>query len=666
MISPSAVRDRAESFPPLLIPALMMGVLLAGCAQWPGWQSDAAARPPAEPVGQVKRQEAANTALAGTERDAREPAFPKGLHEGLDSLPDEDFMPMWDGRFHIVYPDPIRRRLASLPDPGPIPPLEAPLESASPVLEVQAGDSAGPGVDDQDRKAAGDARPLAGTSTETPAEPPTGTSDATPTAGSDTAPAAVPDIWPRIRAGFRILAQRHPRIEAERNWYVRNPDYLQRTLERARPYLYLIVEALAARDMPMEIALLPIVESAFQPFAYSHGRAAGIWQFIPGTARHYGLKLNWWYDGRRDILESTRAALDYLQYLHRTFDGDWLLALAAYNSGSGTVKKAIRKNRRRGKPTDFWSLRLPRETRAYVPKLLAVSEIVADPARFGITLNPIPDRPQLRVVDIGSQIDLALAAELAGLGLDDLYRYNPGFNRWATDPSGPHRLLLPVEVADGFLERLAEVPPERRIKWVRHRIREGETLGHLAQRYGTTVAVLKQVNGIRGHLIRTGHSLIIPVATRDLSSYRLSQDQRLRTTRNRPRKGERLVYTVRRGDTLWDIARAHKVGVRQLARWNGMATRDLLRPGQKLVIWRQSHTETSNSPVRWMERGPTAGQTRRIQYTVRKGDSLARISQRFKVTIAQLRKWNSLPKDKYLQPGQRLTLYVDVTRQTGS
>ncbi|MFQ5487023.1 MAG: LysM peptidoglycan-binding domain-containing protein, partial [Gammaproteobacteria bacterium] len=417
--------------------------------------------------------------------------------------------------------------------------------------------------------------------------------------------------------------------------------------------------------LPGELALLPVVESAYQPFAYSHGRAAGIWQFIPGTARHYGLKQNWWYDGRRDIVESTRAALDYLQYLHKTFDGDWLLALAAYNSGSGTVRNAIRKNRRHGKATDFWSLHLPRETQAYVPKLLAISEIVATPEKFQLSLAPIPDEPFLVPIATGSQIDLALAAELADLSLDEIYRFNPGFNRWATDPDGPHRLLLPAAVAESFSSKLSEVPTGKRIKWVRHLIREGETLGHIAKRYGTTVTVLKQVNGIGSHLIRSGKSMIIPVATRDLKAYRLSEAQRLRTIQNQPKKGIRIVHTVRPGDTLWDLSRKYHVGTRQLAKWNGMAPRDYLRPGQKLVIWQSSRKHGARARTVSMTPGLN-GITRRIHYTVRKGDSLARISQRFKVTVSELRTWNALPKGKYLQPGQKLTLYVDVTRQTGS
>lgn len=474
------------------------------------------------------------------------------------------------------------------------------------------------------------------------------------------------DLWDRLRAGYAFPVVEHPRIDAELAWYIKHPEYLARTVDRARPYLWLIVESLEQRGMPQEIALLPIVESAFQPFAYSHGRAAGLWQFIPSTATHFGLKQNWWYDGRRDVLASTRAALDYLERLNAMFDGDWLLALAAYNSGSGTVSRAIRNNRNRGRPTDYWSLDLPRETRAYVPKLLALGRIFADPAAWELEIASIPDEPVLTRVHTGAQIDLARAAELADLSLEELYRLNPAFNRWATDPDGPHELLLPLDKAVEFSIRLAETDGEPRVTWQRHQIRNGETLGQIAQRYDTTVDVLRRVNGIRGHMIRAGHNLVIPVAMKDLNSYTLSAEQRRKATQSVQRGDNRIVHTVKSGDTLWDLARKYRVSVNQIARWNAMSPRDMLRPGQRLVIWREADASASTDAGDLLNGAhPLNNVTRRISYTVRRGDSLARISQRFKVGIADLRSWNALSPDVYLQPGQRLTLYVDVTRQHG-
>lgn len=485
--------------------------------------------------------------------------------------------------------------------------------------------------------------------------------------GDICAPAA--DLWDRLRAGFQLSEPDNPRIASDVAWYQRHPGYMARVVERARPYLYLVVDEVQQRDLPTELALLPVVESAYQPFAYSHGRAAGLWQFVPGTGRRFGLKQSWWYDGRRDVAQSTRAALDYLQFLNREFKGDWLLALAAYNSGEGTVMSAIRRNRKRGRPTDFWSLDLPAETRGYVPRLLAISRIVADPAAHGLALDAVDNQPFLAAVDVGSQIDLDLVAELSELSVEEVYRYNPGFNRWATDPDGPHTLLLPIDIATAFEERLSRYPANERISWTRHRIRDGESLGAIADRYRTTVPLIKRVNNIRGNMIRAGDNLVIPVARKDLQRYRLSADQRLASLQKQDNGRQRVDYEVREGDTLWDIAQRYDVGVRTLAQWNGMAPRDTLRPGQRLVIWRDKGAKDESvsaiNPVNFNHPMEQKAQ-QRIGYTVRKGDSLARISQRFRVSVDALKRWNKLGDGQYLQPGQKLTLYVDVTSQSGS
>jgi len=475
------------------------------------------------------------------------------------------------------------------------------------------------------------------------------------------------DMWERIRVGMTLPNHDHPGVRTDLEWYASHQGYLDRVVTRAMPYLHLVVEAVEARHLPTEIALLPVVESAFQPFAYSHGRAAGLWQFIPGTGRRFNLKQGWWYDGRRDVAASTEAALNYLEYLRDHFDGDWLLALAAYNSGEGTVKRAVARNKARGKPTDFWSLDLPRETRGYVPKLLAISRLVMDPDTHGASLEPVANEPFLTTVELDSQIDLALAAELAGISLEEIYLYNPGFNRWATDPDGPHNLLLPVERVADFRQRLTAYPPERRVRWERHQVKSGENLLQIAKNYRTTVDLLKSVNNLRGNAIRAGTTLTIPVARQKLASYRLSEEQRLQTTQNQPRDGRRVDYMVKSGDSLWSIARRHDVGVNALARWNGMAPRDPLLPGRKLVIWTEAKGDSvaAGNPAGFTH--PFSSSTRqRIGYTVRSGDSLAGISQRFRVSVDNLKRWNKLDGTKYLQPGQRLTLFVDVIRQSGN
>jgi len=474
------------------------------------------------------------------------------------------------------------------------------------------------------------------------------------------------DLWERVRAGMALPDRDHPRVQADLDWYARHPAYLDRVAERANYYLYHILEQVEARGIPTEIALLPVVESAFNAFAYSHGRASGIWQFIPATGARYGLKQNWWYDGRRDILASTQAALNLLQDLHEMFGGDWLLALAAYNSGAGTVSRAIRRNEKRGKPTDFWSLDLPHETRGYVPKLLAISSIVLEPQVHGVDLMPIPDEPYFARIDIPTQLDLAKAAELADIDINEVYLLNPGFNQWATDPQGPYYLLVPMDNAIDFIDRLTALAADEYVRWVRHKVRSGETLGTIADRYNTSVGTLQRVNRINGHVIRADHHLLIPVASRAPQTYRLSAEQRQRAIQNTPRGGSKVVHIVRSGDTLWELSRKHGVSHRQLAKWNGMAPRDPLMPGQRLVIWSRTSTSSSSYDPADVAAPPQRQVTQRIGYRVRQGDSLAAISRRFNVTVTQLVKWNSISPEKYLQPGQRLTLYVDVTRQTGS
>lgn len=468
--------------------------------------------------------------------------------------------------------------------------------------------------------------------------------------------AAYEDIWQRIVASYQLdLNTDNPRIDAQLNWYKSHQSYLDRVAERGVRYLHFIAEQIEARGVPGELALLPIVESAFEPFAYSHGRASGVWQFIPATGRDFGLQQDWWHDGRRDIRASTEAALTYLDALQREFNGDWMLALASYNSGAGTVRRAMRRNRERGLPTDFWSLDLPRETRDYVPKLIALAKLVRDPQQYNVTLLPVADEPYFAVANTGGQIDLAQVAELADTSLEEIYRLNPSYNRWATRPAGPHEILIPVAQLEVFYERLAALPDSARIKWQRYVVKSGDSLITIARQFNTTPDALQDTNNIRGNIIRAGEQLLIPVAFRSPETYSHSQQQRLNrlVSQRQPANSSRISYQVRAGDTLWDIARAHDVQVAELARWNGMAPRDPLRPGQQLVIWSQKNTASPGQRE----------VIRKIQYRVRSGDSLARISQRYNVRVSDVKRWNQAQvKNKYLQPGQLLTLYVDVTR----
>jgi len=474
-------------------------------------------------------------------------------------------------------------------------------------------------------------------------------------------PAAADDVLAKLRRGFTLSYVDNPRTAAERKWFAKHPDYLDRVFTRAQRYLPYIVAELERRNLPLELALLPIVESAYDPFAYSHGRAAGLWQMIPGTAKRFGIKQNWWYDGRRDVVDSTRAALDYLEYLYEFNDGNWLNAIASYNSGEGNVRRAVRRNTRAGKPTDFWHLRLPKETSMYVPKLLALVEIVSDPAQFSLALPVVVDVAQFRITDIGSQLDLALAAELAGVDVDTVYQYNPGYNRWSTDPSGPHRLVMPIDVADEFQVALEQVPAADRVRWKRHKVKSGEAISQIADKYSTTVSTIRSANNLKGNTIRAGHHLMIPVATKPLSAYSKSADARLAATQNRQRSGNKVEHVVRSGESFWTISRRYGVTHRQLAAWNGMAPGDTLSVGRKLVVW--TNQNVADSP----RMSPTAAlgnTTRKVRYTVKSGDSLYWIARKFRVGIDQIARWNKIDKSKILRPGQRLTMYVDVTAQS--
>ena len=477
------------------------------------------------------------------------------------------------------------------------------------------------------------------------------------------------DLWARIRKGFALEHHlEEGRVQSELNWYASHPEYLNRVAARASRYLYHIVEAIEQRQMPMELALLPIVESAFDPFAYSHGRASGLWQFIPATARSFGMQADYWHDGRRDVRRATNGALNYLERLHGRLDDDWFLALAAYNSGEGNVRYSMRKNTKAGKPLDFFSLGLLKETRAYVPRLLAISAIIADPAKYNIELLSIANEPYWEMVDIGSQLDLAVAAEAAEITMDELYLLNPAYNKWSTHPDGPHELLVPVKQAETLRTNLAALPMDQRMAWRRHLVKNGESLGVIAAKYNTSVSTLRQANKIRGNLIRTGQSLMIPVSRNASDAYELSAAGRLKARQDYTEKKSGVSpvrYVVKSGDSFWDISRAYKVPMRSLAKWNGMATTETLMPGQELVIFSAELQDTATPTSSWSESElPTSQEViRKVNYRVRQGESLALIANKFNLSVASIKGWNkSLGRKKYIQPGDRVTLYVDVTQ----
>lgn len=436
-----------------------------------------------------------------------------------------------------------------------------------------------------------------------------------------------PDLWREIRSGFALdhaTAQR--RVQQELKWLERNPRYLQRLKPRLDRYLAYIHEQVRARGFPSEIALLPIVESALDPYAFSHGGAAGLWQFIPATGKRFGLQRNWWYDGRRDPVAATSAALDYLGYLHKRF-GDWSLALAGYNAGEGSVRRA---QRRAVDGATFWQMKLPRETSAYVPRLLALAELVAHPQRLGVTLPEVSPDVAFSIVDTRDQLDLGVAAKATGIDIKTLYLWNPALNQWATPPRGPHQLLIPNTHALNAQAQISAIADDERVQWLRVTVANGDTLSQLAQRHRTDVVSLRKANNLPSNRIRAGRSLLIPKSASALAN------PVARRSTGKP-------YIVKPGDSLWTISRATNVSMVKLMKANHVGPKDYLRIGQTLTL-----PGGSNSVIR------------KVRYGVRKGDSLAKIAQKFNVDIGEIAAWNRLNTRDYLQPGQSLMLYVNV------
>ena len=465
-------------------------------------------------------------------------------------------------------------------------------------------------------------------------------------------PEQYPDVFDRIRAGFKIDDVESPRIDQQLAFYANNPQYLERVFGRAVPYMHHIVKEIESRGMPLELALLPVVESAFEPYAQSWVRANGLWQFMPGTGERFGLKQDWWYDGRRDVVASTKAALDYLQYMHDEFFDDWLLAIAAYNCGEFRVQREVNANRAKGLPVDFFSLHLPAETRAYVPKLLAMRRLVANPEDYGIAFSPIPNEPYFVKVETGGQLDLTLAAELAGITLDEVYELNPGFHRWATDPAGPHFLLLPRDTADAFRRNLELLSPDERVRVSLHTVRKGESVATIAKKYKTQTIVVRDMNSLGTEPLVVGAELRVPTAVVNLPPKVMLAAARVDGSGGR--SGRRpAVHVVRSGDSLWRIAKRHRMDVATLARMNGMGTGDTLRAGQKLVL------NTRGAPAKNSGgRSVSAGSSREVSYKVRSGDTLSRIAQVFGVSVSELVNWNGISKQSTLRPGQKLTINV--------
>jgi membrane-bound lytic murein transglycosylase D len=406
-----------------------------------------------------------------------------------------------------------------------------------------------------------------------------------------------PDLWQRIRKGFLLDPLDSPLVADNEAWYASRPDYIKRFVDRGSLYLHHIVEEVEKRGMPTEIALLPVVESAFNPHAYSRSKASGLWQFIPSTGKNFGLSQDWWKDNRRDIVAGTHAALDYLQRLYDMF-GSWELALAAYNCGEGCVGRAIAANQRKGLPTDYLSLKLPPETQNYVPKLMAVKNIVLSPAAYGIDLESIPDQPYFTTVEAPEKIDVKLAAKLAGMDVDDFVALNPSYNKpVAVVHSGT--LVLPLDKAESFRENL-ENWDQPLVTWNTIQGKKGESVAAIAKRYGLTGASLKQVNNLhvnkKGRLTASQPILVpgrgkaapvhVAVAKAPEAPVHAAAPAAPTPAPAPATHGHSTsFYVVKAGDPLYGIARQFNRGVPDLLRLNNLSTRAVIQPGLRLRVY---------------------------------------------------------------------------------
>lgn len=478
------------------------------------------------------------------------------------------------------------------------------------------------------------------------------------------------DLWDRIRDGFSLEELDSPLVQNHVAWYTNRPEYMRRMVERSQLYLYHIVEEVEKRGMPTEIALLPMIESAFNPKAYSTSHASGIWQFIPSTGKHFGLEQNWWHDDRRDVMAATDAALDYLQKLHDMFDS-WELALAAYNWGEGSVQRAIAKNRKKGLPTDYLSLTMPAETRNYLPKLMAVKQIIMDPAARNLALASIPNLPYFVSVTTTQNIDLALAARLAEMPLQDFISLNPAYNRPVINAKGSRSLLLPVDKADTFASNL-ESYDKPLVSWKSYTPTRGEKIDNVARRFSISVARLKEINSItRRNKLSAGQTLLVPLSRNEVTVSAFDEIAVEPEEIEPFSVSTRLTYAVKKGDTLDGIAKRHKISAAQIKALNNLKS-NRLEKGQKLVIRQEAYSArklaaVKGKPVKLAATSkakpvkPAAAKSAKHSqryYTVRRGDTVASIARQFNVATNDIQRWNNISGKRSLTPGYKVTLML--------
>lgn len=470
------------------------------------------------------------------------------------------------------------------------------------------------------------------------------------------------DLWARVRSGFKMQEVDTPAVKAQERFYASKPEFMRRVVERSRRYLYFIVSEVERRGMPTEIALLPIVESAFVPKAQSPASASGLWQFIPSTGKRYGLERTWWYDGRQDVTAATYAALDYLQDLYNLF-GDWQLALAAYNWGEGGVGRALSKTRARGLDDSFETIKKPRETENYVPKLMAIRNIIADPAAFGLQLPSVPNKPYFQAVSTGRHIDVQLAAKLAGTTVEELLHLNPGLIRPVFAAKDDRKLLLPADKADAFEQNLQGYDKPL-LSWQPYVTKSGEAIANIADKFGIAAAELRDVNKLGNERVARGQTILVPIRPeidvadrQNLASLMAGAAASTKAAEQpdevRKIEHKSLSHTVARGETLVSIAKHYRLSADELRKLNGLRS-NKVAVGSSLKI-RLAQSEEA-APAKTGKLAAIKKPAKPKQYVVKRGDTLDEIAKRYDVSVTDLKKWNRPAGKGMLKAGFKLEI----------
>ena len=446
-------------------------------------------------------------------------------------------------------------------------------------------------------------------------------------------------IWVKLNTGFCLDTVHSSRVDKEIAWFMRNKDFLYRSIDRAKPFLYHVIKELENRNLPYELALLPIVESGYQPYAHSPSKAAGIWQFIPPTAREYKLAKNWWYDGRRDILNSTKAATHFLSDMHRHFKKDWLLAIASYNTGAGKVGRSMSKANYKIGRTSFWDLNLPRETEIYVPKLLALRDIMSNPGRYDIRLPKLENKPQTAMVTIYNSIDFYTLSVLSGVDLKTLYFLNPGFSAWYIIPSMQNKILLPIKnkrIFDKRYKKYRELMMKEKI----HTVAKGDTLSKISRIYNVKINAIKIKNSLSSDLIKIGQKLNLPikVTSSDKNNIKINGIEYQIVDSN-----FNYYHTVKRYDNWYKIARFYDVRLKSLLSWNNAKKDSKLFVGNKVKIQMRTPILSNDKKIK-------------LRYVVNTGDTTNMLATGFSINKEDLLSSNKIKNSRYLVAGKNLSI----------